>query len=903
MRVFLSHTAELREFPAGRSFVAAAEDAVTRAGYAITDMAYFTASDDKPADYCEEEVRRCDIYVGLIGLCYGSPVRDRPAVSYTELEFETATRHGKQRLVFLLDENKAVPIPPGRLQDADPDRQARQLAFRHRLRDAGGITIAKVASPEDLRLLLLQALSKVRPVKPAERVVGERVSDAVDVFRDRVDYRGKLRGLVLARKKPMICVTGRRGIGKSGLVAKVLADFEESADTAGDQVGGLVYLSARPGGVELDLPRIFHSLTRLLPEDEGDRLEKAWASVGADALPDLLTALRARNAVLALDNLDNLQNRDTGELTDQGVIAFLTAIFRDSRPPVVITTSEKPIGLPGIFGHFSLLEITDGLDPDGAAELLRNLDENNLAELRDLPEAVLLQAAERVYRMPRGLELLVGLMAERRTATLQRIWEARDTPEILLGELVSEGFHSLDEIGRDVVRLLALAGTPVPAEAFPKMLAAPERPRDAIERTVQRLADTHMIGFERDTERARLHPLDSDYVNGTLDDPVQRATLHLWLADWLVTQRTAAETWRISSDVDPQRREIRHRLSAGDGHGAIRTMADIAQFLVRHGDGDQLTEALEQSRKYADTPAVRAAYELSRGLVASFAGSLDEAIDAFGAGRAAAEEDGDRILTARLDSLLGAALRHAGKAATALEPLERASTLPMTDQASREIVVKAVFERGIVACYLGDAAKAEEAAADIEALLREGDPPLWWARLADLRTLIALLQRDYPQVLAEIERGIARYDNSPHQDNVGYLRNIRGLVLLAQGRTAEATGELNAVSEKAAELHITRLAGFAAVNLAWAQLSGGDRQAASATARRAADLLAACRVRETESAQALAAACEAEEAGATLRGLRLAVSASQGNPDLYQPPDTVLADLATSHTRHELQKD
>ncbi len=158
-RVFLSHTAELGRFPAGRSFVAAAEAAVALAGDAVTDMAYFPARDDKPAEYCRRRVRECDIYAGLIGLRYGLPVRDRPEVSYTELEFEAATEAGLPRLVFLLDEDAALPIPAAQLHDDDPDWRARQRAFRDRLAGAG-IMVAKVASPGELELKLLHALQE-----------------------------------------------------------------------------------------------------------------------------------------------------------------------------------------------------------------------------------------------------------------------------------------------------------------------------------------------------------------------------------------------------------------------------------------------------------------------------------------------------------------------------------------------------------------------------------------------------------------------------------------------------------------------------------------------------------------------------------------------------------------------
>ena len=58
LRIFLSHTSELREHPREWSYVAAAEAAVMRAGHAISNMANFAARDTEPADYCVANVAR-----------------------------------------------------------------------------------------------------------------------------------------------------------------------------------------------------------------------------------------------------------------------------------------------------------------------------------------------------------------------------------------------------------------------------------------------------------------------------------------------------------------------------------------------------------------------------------------------------------------------------------------------------------------------------------------------------------------------------------------------------------------------------------------------------------------------------------------------------------------------------
>lgn len=158
-RVFLSHTSELRHYPQAGSYIAKAERAVSAAGHAIVDMADFPAIDQAPAAVCAQRVRDCDVLVGIYGLRYGSPVRDQPEVSYTELEFNAATEAAMPRLVFVINaESEELGLPPTALVDRKYGE--RQDAFIQRVKDAG-LTLQFFSNPDDLKGLVERSLREL----------------------------------------------------------------------------------------------------------------------------------------------------------------------------------------------------------------------------------------------------------------------------------------------------------------------------------------------------------------------------------------------------------------------------------------------------------------------------------------------------------------------------------------------------------------------------------------------------------------------------------------------------------------------------------------------------------------------------------------------------------------------
>ncbi|MBL8174443.1 MAG: DUF4062 domain-containing protein [Bryobacterales bacterium] len=150
-RVFLSST-----FLGLEDVRKAAFEAINAlSGYHCVRMEDFGASANPPIEVCLAELRTCEIYVGILGHLYGScpPGETR---SYTELEFQEASRIGMPQLLFLTSED--FPVPAKAIED--DVRRKRQQTFRMDVSQK--LTHTRLHSHQEVRARVGEALTNHR---------------------------------------------------------------------------------------------------------------------------------------------------------------------------------------------------------------------------------------------------------------------------------------------------------------------------------------------------------------------------------------------------------------------------------------------------------------------------------------------------------------------------------------------------------------------------------------------------------------------------------------------------------------------------------------------------------------------------------------------------------------------
>jgi len=665
-RVFISHTSELRDFPSGKSYVAEVERAISAAGHVIVDMADFPATDQAPAQVCVDRVRGCEVYLGVLGTRYGSPVPDMPQVSYTELEFDTATEAGLDRLVFLLDtDGEAVGIPISKLMDREFG--GRQDTFRHRVQHSG-LTTQFFADPATLGRLVERSLRELAETRrridsglAREQVPAEpqpaRTSSFVNPppavaptwFQGRQAESSLLADYVSDPGIAMVTVAGRGGIGKTALVCRLLKGFEAGRipDVKGNSgsitVGGIVYLSSN-GVHKLEYPTLIADLLQLLPTDAAKRLQNIYQDPRHTPREMMLSLLEAfptgKPVVVLLDNLESVMDTARESLTEEALYEALSAVLTAPAHAVTViaTTRVMPAALFKVeSAKQRQLRLEEGLGSPDAETVLRKLDADGRLGLRGATDELLDGLRLHTRGFPRALEAIKAILDGDHTFTPQDLLDrTRHLPEDqVIQVLVGEAYNLLDEPAKQVMRALSVFPEPVSTIGIDFLLRLVNPTTDAA-LILNRLVRRQMVRFQ--DRHYDLHPIDRDYARSQLPqgkpgDSSAAFTLtglQTRAAEYFKQVRKPRSSWRALEDVRPQLTEFELRCAVGNYDTAATVLRDIdSSYLHLWGHYRTLIEMHGRIHGQINNPNLDSDHLINLGQCHHRLGAYRQAIDLY----------------------------------------------------------------------------------------------------------------------------------------------------------------------------------------------------------------------------------------------------------------------------------
>ena len=313
-RVFLSSTG--KDLGPHREAVFKALSRVD--GIKVVRMENFTADPRVPRRLCEDKVVGCDIFIGILGHCYGFRPSDDDR-SMTEIEYDTAVKERLPPLMFVAPRD--FPTPADALLGETADDHERQKAFRGRVL-AGHVDELRFHTPEELAKAVVEALINRRDLLDTSAPAPFTVPSPVADFTGRDDEITTLtKALAENGRATVSAIDGMGGMGKSQLAYELA---HRLADRFPD---GRIYIDMqgtgeRPLSPEDAMARVIEAFSPgEKPPTEVERLKTAYQA-----------ALGGKKALLLLDNA-----------ADREQVAQLLP----PAPVALLVTSRRRILLPG----------------------------------------------------------------------------------------------------------------------------------------------------------------------------------------------------------------------------------------------------------------------------------------------------------------------------------------------------------------------------------------------------------------------------------------------------------------------------------------------------------------------------------------------------------------------------
>lgn len=718
------------------------------------------------------------------------------------------------------------------------------------------------------------------PEPPIVKVVGPPVAYGLETFRNRFHERELLRRYLFEPSTRLVTVTGRRGMGKSALAAKVVETLVEGKWPDGVNLPrrrGIVNASTRTAGISLE--RIYVDCARLFDADTERELLDVWSGSTAtfDKIQRLMEFLEQGWYLILLDNLEDVLTED-GRLIDSDLALFIELALRFNRGPRILVTTQVPLVLRlDQLRLESRIQLDTGFLVDDGVEFLRELDRDGRAHIGELSDSDLSRAVVSVYGIPRALELIFGVLADDYATlpTLDELLSTFSSREDVVSNLAQQNYHKLNSTERSILDVIAMFGCPTSREAIAHVIE-PFMSDIDLPSVLNRLAQVQMLRADRASRTYAMHPMDADFIRNQLPmgGAWSRLVLDRRIAAWYSSLATPESEWRGLDDVVSLRLEFQHRIRAGDHLEAAQVLDAIGEFMTWRGAAAAVGSMHAEITTDLDDLDTQLAHLVGFAQARIVTGPYSEAADLLERARLLDTESSPER-TLRVQFLLGDVFRHLQRWDDAIRAFERTVELARRlGDWDRE--AHAWFSLCLIFVSLGPIERAETCSDELEALADRTNEDLVRGRLGEARAVTRLTAQRWEEAIDAAEAGIQAFSRAGVIEALCYCRNHQGIAAMALGRFSDSADFFNRGWEDSTSTNTAPGEALCLYNQAWLNWMTRNYAQARISAAAAVDAFRKCGSPVTRAAQSLVLAANAMVDGdptAAARALREAATA------------------------------